>query len=50
VRGLQGDLWTETTGDQPRWQQAFSFNEGGDWLTNWIMIFTREDGSGPVRA
>lgn len=42
--------WTETTGGQPLWKQAFSFNEGSDWLTNWVMIFTREDGPIPVRT
>jgi hypothetical protein len=32
-------LWT--AGEQPRWEQAFSGDEGKTWETNWIMDFTR---------
>ena len=32
-------LWTR--GDAPRWEQAFSGDEGKTWETNWIMDFTR---------
>lgn len=27
----------------PRWEQAFSRDEGQNWETNWIMNFTRAD-------
>ena len=33
-------LWTGTTTDTPRWEQAFSVQDGG-WETNWIMDFNR---------
>lgn len=36
-------LWTR--GEQPRWEQAFSDDEGKTWETNWIMSFTRAGGS-----
>ncbi|HKE55806.1 MAG TPA: NIPSNAP family protein [Pyrinomonadaceae bacterium] len=32
--------WTRTT-SSPRWEQAFSDDEGKTWETNWIMTFTR---------
>lgn len=34
-------LWT--AGVSPRWEQAFSTDEGVTWETNWIMDFTRLD-------
>jgi hypothetical protein len=35
-------IWDELTDSTARWQQAFSFNGGVDWETNWVMTFTRE--------
>ncbi|GCE14146.1 DUF1579 domain-containing protein [Tengunoibacter tsumagoiensis] len=35
-------IWDELTETTARWQQAFSFDEGKHWETNWIMKFTRE--------
>jgi hypothetical protein len=34
--------WTDTTSESPRWEQAFSFDEGATWTTNWTMQLTRE--------
>jgi hypothetical protein len=33
--------WDEITENTARWQQAFSFDDGKNWDTNWIMEFTR---------
>jgi hypothetical protein len=33
--------WSETHGDAPVWEQAFSADAGRTWETNWIMRFTR---------
>lgn len=33
--------WYALGGSTARWEQAFSFDEGGAWTTNWIMDFTR---------
>src|SRR5262245_24899667 len=33
--------WTRTSPASPRWEQAFSDDEGKTWETNWIMTFTR---------
>jgi hypothetical protein len=33
--------WDKITADMARWQQAFSFDEGKNWDTNWVMEFTR---------
>lgn len=33
--------WTGTTGDHPRWEQAFSTDGGETWLDNWFMDCTR---------
>jgi hypothetical protein len=30
-----------TAGDEPVWQQQFSYDGGNTWETNWIMRFTR---------
>lgn len=35
-------IWDEFTATTARWQQAFSFDGGKHWETNWIMKFTRE--------
>lgn len=33
-------LWLASD-DTPRWEQAFSIDEGSSWETNWVMRFTR---------
>ncbi|GHO47961.1 DUF1579 domain-containing protein [Ktedonospora formicarum] len=38
-------IWDEMTATSARWQQAFSFDEGEQWNTNWIMRFTRQAAS-----
>lgn len=34
-------LWTLPQPDRPRWEQAFSPDDGQTWETNWTMDFTR---------
>lgn len=35
--------WFKDGGDgSPRWEQAFSADEGQTWETNWVLTFTRE--------
>ena len=34
--------WTGTDTATPRWSQAFSYDEGKTWETNWIMDFRRK--------
>ena len=34
-------LWTDVGTPTPRWEQAFSDDDGETWETNWIMEFTR---------
>ena len=36
--------WTGVTTSAPRWEQAFSEDDGETWETNWIMDFTRVGG------
>ena len=44
---LQGEpiqvrfLWLRTDSCEPRWEQAFSKDEGETWETNWTMDFQR---------
>lgn len=33
--------WLDTSGDTPRWEQAFSADKGATWETNWTMQFRR---------
>jgi len=33
--------WKDITPDSATWQQAFSFDDGASWETNWITIHTR---------
>ena len=35
--------WRNPTPDTARWQQAFSFDDGRSWVTNWVMEFTRAE-------
>jgi hypothetical protein len=32
--------WSDTTTDCPKWNQAFSFDEGSTWVPNWYNSFT----------
>jgi hypothetical protein len=34
-------LWDRTDLDEPRWEQSFSYDEGGSWELNWTMQFDR---------
>ena len=34
-------IWSQLTGPSPRWEQAFSADDGSTWETNWVMSFTR---------
>lgn len=35
-------LWSRTSDDQLRWEQAFSADDGTTWETNWTMDFFRK--------
>jgi len=35
--------WDVTNNDTPRWEQAFSKDDGQTWTTNWTMQFIRLD-------
>jgi hypothetical protein len=34
-------IWRANPGEHPRWEQAFSDNDGTSWETNWTMVFRR---------
>lgn len=34
-------IWSQITGTSPRWEQAYSPDDGKTWETNWIMEFRR---------
>jgi hypothetical protein len=34
--------WADVSTETPRWEQAFSWDEGRTWKTNWVATFTRE--------
>ena len=33
--------WIQDAGSGPRWEQAFSLDDGAHWEDNWIMEFTK---------
>jgi hypothetical protein len=35
--------WSRTDTATPRWSQAFSYDAGANWETNWIMEFSRPE-------
>jgi hypothetical protein len=37
-------VWSGVTTPTPRWEQAFSDDDGETWETNWVMEFTRDEG------
>jgi len=37
-------LWNEIAEDAAQWSQAFSYDHGLTWETNWVMRFTRAAG------
>jgi hypothetical protein len=41
--------WSRVTTQTPRWEQAFSVDNGKTWETNWIMDFRRADPT-PAKA
>jgi hypothetical protein len=34
-------LWSQVAADSAQWSQAFSYDDGQTWETNWMMQFTR---------
>ncbi|HEV7667026.1 MAG TPA: hypothetical protein VGS22_00755 [Thermoanaerobaculia bacterium] len=39
-------IWSRITTPGPRWEQAFSEDDGATWEMNWIMDFTRDESGG----
>ena len=37
-------IWSRVTTAAPRWEQAFSADNGKTWETNWVMEMSRDDG------
>jgi hypothetical protein len=37
-------VWSAVTTPTPRWEQAFSEDDGETWEANWVMDFTRAGG------
>jgi len=35
-------VWTRIDATHARWEQAFSYDQGANWETNWIMEFSRD--------
>ncbi len=35
-------MWSTPSPNTPRWEQAFSVDEGATWETNWVMDFSPE--------
>jgi hypothetical protein len=38
--------WMRATTPTPRWEQAFSADDGETWETNWVMEFTHAEAAG----
>ncbi|WP_171981925.1 hypothetical protein [Brevundimonas sp. LM2] len=33
--------WSDIGPASARWSQAFSYDDGATWETNWVMVFSR---------
>ncbi len=40
--------WSDITDHSARWEQAYSFDEGRTWKTNWNMAFRRASARNPI--